>query len=135
MDMESLIAQWGGKLTPGFVRPVGPRTGRSECKLKRCRNKVTLKRLEGDILCQRCRGQRDAERARKCQDAADAAAIDEFAAKPGRVHRVSDLDCGVSLWNGRPKPQPSAAYWSPLPVRSRSRGSCGACQYRSNTPQ
>ena len=33
MDMDSLIAQWGGKLPPGFVRPVGPRTGRAECKL------------------------------------------------------------------------------------------------------
>ena len=44
MDMDSLIADWGGKLPPGFVRPVGPRTGRAECKHTRCRNKVAIKR-------------------------------------------------------------------------------------------
>ena len=43
-------------------------------------------------LCQRCRDDRDAERAQKRQDAIDAAAIDEFAAKPDKVHRSSNLD-------------------------------------------
>ena len=41
--------------------------------------------------------------------------VDEFAAQPDRVHSASNLDCGVSPWNARPKPEPSAAYWSPLP--------------------
>ena len=50
------------------------------------------------------------------QDAVDAAAIDEFAAKPDKVHKASNLDMGVSPWNAaRPKPEPSSAYWSPLP--------------------
>ena len=39
---------------------------------------------------------------------------DEFAAQPERAHRASSLDCGVSPWNVKPKPEPSAAYWSPL---------------------
>lgn len=156
MDMDSLIAQWGGKLPPGFVRPVVVRrTPAPECSLKRCGRPAALKkdgtfahacqrcldrrsascrrrraalaaeggcsrcayrkRLEGDFLCGRCRADRDAERGQRRQDAADAAAIDEFAAQPERVHRASGLDCGVSLWNGRAKPEPSAAYWSPLP--------------------
>ena len=51
----------------------------------------------------------------KHQDAVDAAVIDEFAAKSDRVHNASNLDCGVTLWNARPKPAPSAAYWPPLP--------------------
>ena len=80
-----------------------------------CRRCAYRKRLEGDFLCQRCRDDRDAERAQKRQDAIDAAAIDEFAAKPETVHRASDLDMGVSIWNSRPKRQASAAYWSPLP--------------------
>ena len=155
MDMDSLIADWGGKLPPGFVRPVGPRTGRAECKHTRCHNKVAIKRdgtparscqrcldrrarsckrrraalvaeggcrrcgyrkrLEGDFLCGRCRADRNAERGQRRQDAIDDAAIDEFAAQPERAHRASNLDCGVSIWNGRQKPEPSAAYWSPLP--------------------
>ena len=41
--------------------------------------------------------------------------IDEFAAKPETVHRASNLDLGISIWNSRPKPQATAAYWSPLP--------------------
>ena len=80
-----------------------------------CRRCAYRKRLPGDFLCRRCRDDRDAERARKRQDALDAAAIDEFAAKPERAHEPSNLDCGVSPWNSRPKPRPSAAYWSPLP--------------------
>ena len=80
-----------------------------------CRRCAYRKRLEGDFLCQRCRNERDIERAQKRQDAFDAAAIDEFAAQPERVHKASDLDCGISPWNARPAPQPSAAYWSPLP--------------------
>ena len=72
-------------------------------------------RLDGDFLCQRCRADRDVERAQKRQDAMDAAAIDEFAAQPERVHTASNLDRGISPWNGRPQPQPSAGYWSPLP--------------------
>ncbi len=51
--------------------------------------------------------------ARPC--AASAAAIDDFAAQPERVHKASNLDYGVSPWNARPEPEPSAAYWSPLP--------------------
>ena len=80
-----------------------------------CRRCAYRKRLEGDFLCQRCREDRDIERAQKRQDVIDAAVIDEFAAKPDRVHNPSNLDCGRSPWNARPKPQPSAAYWSPLP--------------------
>ena len=80
-----------------------------------CRRCAYRKRLEGDFLCARCREQRDAERQRKRQDAIDAAAIDEFAAKPERVHKASNLDLGISPWNSRSAPQPSAAYWSPLP--------------------
>ena len=55
---------------------------------------------EGDFLCQRCRDERDVERARKRRDAIDAAAIDAFAAQPERVHKASDLDRGISPWNG-----------------------------------
>ena len=70
---------------------------------------------KGDFLCQRCRDERDVERAQKRQDARDAAAIDEFAAQPERVHKASNLDCGISPWNSGSAPEPSAAYWSPLP--------------------
>ena len=80
-----------------------------------CRRCSYRKRLAGDFLCQRCRDERDIERAQKRQDAIDAAAIDEFAAQPDKVHKASDLDCGISPWNARPKPQPTASYWSPLP--------------------
>ena len=80
-----------------------------------CRRCAYRKRLDGDFLCQRCRDERDIERARKRRDAIDAAAIDEFAAQPERVHKASNLDRGISPWNARPKPEPSAAYWSPLP--------------------
>ncbi|MCY3595852.1 MAG: hypothetical protein OXG71_00210 [Rhodospirillales bacterium] len=80
-----------------------------------CRRCAYRKRLEGDFLCQRCRDDRDAERAQKRQDAIDAAAVDEFAAKPDRAHEPSNLDCGVSPWNARAPREPSAAYWSPLP--------------------
>ena len=80
-----------------------------------CRRCGYRKRLKGDFLCQRCRDDRDGERAQKRRDAIDAAAIDEFAVKPDRAHEPSNLDCGVSPWNSRPKPEPSAAYWSPLP--------------------
>ena len=80
-----------------------------------CRRCSYRKRAEGDFLCKRCREDRDVERAQKREDAIAAAAIDEFAAKPDRAHRASNLDIGVSPWNARPKPEPSAAYWSPLP--------------------
>ena len=80
-----------------------------------CRRCAYRKRLPDDFLCQRCREERDIERAQKRQDAIDAAAVEEFAAQPERVHKASNLDCGVSPWNARPKPQPTAAYWSPLP--------------------
>ena len=80
-----------------------------------CRRCAYRKRLEGDFLCQRCRDDRDVERAQKRRDALDAAVIDEFAAQPDKAHKASNLDCGVSPWNARPKPEASAAYWSPLP--------------------
>ena len=80
-----------------------------------CRRCAYRKRLQGDFLCQRCRDDRDRERAQKCQDAIDAAAIDQFAAKPDKAHRASNLDLGISPWNARSAPQPTAAYWSPLP--------------------
>ena len=81
-----------------------------------CRRCAYRKRLKGDFLCQRCREERDIERAQKREDAIDAAAIDEFAAQPERVHKASNLDRGISPWNmARAKPEPSAAYWSPLP--------------------
>ena len=81
-----------------------------------CRRCAYRNRLKGDFLCARCREARDAERAQKRRDAIDADAIDEFAAKPDKAHRATNLDMGVSPWNAdRPKPDPSAAYWSPLP--------------------
>ena len=80
-----------------------------------CRRCAYRKRLAGDFLCGRCREERDIQRDRKRRDALDAAAVDEFAAQPDKVHDASDLDCGISPWNGRPKPQATAAYWSPLP--------------------
>ena len=80
-----------------------------------CRRCAYRKRLPGDFLCERCREDRDAERAQKRQDAIDAAAIDEFTAKPDKAHRASNLDLGVSIWNARPPREPSAAYWAPLP--------------------
>ena len=80
-----------------------------------CRRCAYRKRLEGDFLCARCREDRDLERRQKHQDALAAAAVDEFAAKTDRAREPSNLDCGVSPWNGRRTPQPSAAYWSPLP--------------------
>ena len=80
-----------------------------------CRRCAYRKRVEGDFLCERCREDRDIERARKRRDNRDAAIIDQFAAPPERVRRASNLDRGVSPWNARSKPEPSAAYWSPLP--------------------
>lgn len=80
-----------------------------------CRRCAYRKRLAGDFLCQRCREERNVERAQKRQDARDAAVIDEFAAKPERLHRASNLDLGISPWNARRRPEASAAYWSPLP--------------------
>ncbi|MDE0177366.1 MAG: hypothetical protein OXP36_02110 [Gammaproteobacteria bacterium] len=155
MDLQTLIAQWSGRLPPGFVPQAVLRDEPEECSQPRCKRKRARKpgggwyascqpcldrraascrrrraalvaeggcrrcsyrkRLEGDFLCGRCREDRDIERGQKRQDALDAAAIDEFAAKPDRVHEPSNLDCGVSPWNARPKPEPSAAYWSPLP--------------------
>ena len=76
-----------------------------------CRRCAYRKHLEGDFLCQRCR----IERAQKRQDTMDDGTIDEFAARPDRAHRASNLDMGVSPWNARKKPEASAAYWSPLP--------------------
>ena len=75
-----------------------------------CRRCAYRKRLEGDFLCPRCREDRNIERAQKRQDAIDAAAIDEFAAKPDKAHRASNPDIGGSPWYARPKPEPSAAY-------------------------
>ncbi|MYB37706.1 MAG: hypothetical protein F4Y26_10045 [Gammaproteobacteria bacterium] len=80
-----------------------------------CRRCGYRKRLEGDFLCQRCRDDRDAERDRKRRDALDAAAIDEFAARPESTHTASGLDCGVSPWNARKPREASASYWSPNP--------------------
>ena len=80
-----------------------------------CRRCAYRKRAEGDFLCERCREDRDVERAQLRQDNRDAAIIDDFAAQPDKAHRASNLDRGVSPWNARPKPEPSAAYWSPLP--------------------
>ena len=155
MDIQTLVAQWSGKLPDGFVPPaimrrdpprcVQPRCSKpaslkangeyakscDSCRIRRaksckrrrrilvaqggCRRCAYRKRLPGDFLCERCRDDRDAERAQKRQDAIDAAAIDEFAAKPDKAHRASNLDMGVSIWNARPPRESSAAYWAPLP--------------------
>jgi len=80
-----------------------------------CRRCAYRKKQQGDFLCARCREDRDIERAQERQDALDAAAVDEFAAKPDKVHKASNLDRGISPWNARSKKEPSAAYWSPLP--------------------
>ena len=137
MDIALTIAQWSGKLPPGFVPPSVSRTLPTCCH-KRCKRPVWIKpdgtlakacrpcldrraascrrrrrhfvelggcrrcayrkRLEGDYLCRSCRDHRDAAREERRRDNED-----------------SNLDRGVSPWNARPKPQPSAAYWSPLP--------------------
>ena len=155
MDLDTLIAQWSGKLPPGFVPHAAIRQEPPQCCQPRCKRPASLKangeyakscepcrirraksckrrraalvaqggcrrcayrqRLEDDFLCQRCRDDRDIERAQKRQDARDAAVIDEFAARPDRAHRASNLDMGLSPWNARKRPEPSAAYWSPLP--------------------
>ena len=63
-----------------------------------CRRRCAYrKKLAGDFLRQRCRDERVRERAQKRQDAIDAAAIDEFAAKPERGHKASILDCGMAV--------------------------------------
>ena len=109
--------------TPAHAcQPCLDRRARS-CKRRRtalvaeggCRRCAYRKRLPGDFLCQRCRDDRDSQHAQERQDDRDAAALDAFAAQPERVHKASDLDCGISPWNARPAPEPSAAYWSPLP--------------------
>ena len=61
-----------------------------------CRRCSYRKRAEGDFLCPRCREDRDIERAQRRRDALDAAAIEEFAAQPERVHKASNLDRGIS---------------------------------------
>ena len=124
MDMQLLIAQWSGTVPPNLVRTIGlPRCQHTRCKnpvsiksdgtpakacsrcLERraalvaeggCRRCAYRKRVEGDFLCERCREDRDIERAQKRQDAVDAAVIEEFAAKPDKAHRASNLDIGVS---------------------------------------
>ena len=80
-----------------------------------CRRCAYRKRAPSDFLCDRCREERDCEREQRRRDALDAAIVDRFAAQPERVHHAGNLDCGVSPWNARAKPQPTAAYWSPLP--------------------
>ncbi|MCY3814236.1 MAG: hypothetical protein OXH15_20840 [Gammaproteobacteria bacterium] len=155
MDIALIVAQWSGRLPPGFVPPPVLDEPLPTCAQRRCSKPVWIKpdrtlakscrscldrraascrrrrrhfvqlggcrrcayrpRAEGDYLCARCREDRDAEREQSRRDNRDAAVIDEFAAQPERVHTPSNLDRGVSPWNARPKPQPSAAYWSPLP--------------------
>ena len=155
MELKTLIAQWSGKLPPGFVPQAVLRDEPEECSQPRCRRKrapnpdrgwyascqpcldrraascrrrraalvaeggcrrcAYRKRAAGDFLCERCREDRDIERGQKRQDALDAAVIDEFAAKPDKAHQPSNLDCGISPWNARPRKEPNAAYWSPLP--------------------
>ena len=155
MELSTLIAQWSGKLPPGFEPQAVLRDQPEECSQPRCKRKRApkpdggwyascqpcldrraascrrrraalvaeggcrrcgyRKRAEGDFLCARCRKDRDIERTQKRQDALEAAMIDEFAAKPDKAHEPSNLDCGISPWNARRKPQASAAYWSPLP--------------------
>ena len=39
-----------------------------------------------------------------------------------RVHGAKMLDCGVSPWDARPKPKPTAAYWSPDSPSTHSKG-------------
>ena len=80
-----------------------------------CRRCAYRKRLEGDFLCERGRDDRGREREQSRQDARDAVIIDELAARPDRPYNPSNLDCGVSPCNARPKPEPNAAHWSPLP--------------------
>ena len=64
MDLPTLIAQWSGKLPPGFVPPANLETGLAECVYKRCRNKVAIK-SDGipAHACQRCLDRR----ARSCK--------------------------------------------------------------------
>ena len=155
MDLSTLVAQWSGKLPPGFVPPAVMLREPPQCVQPRCRKPCAIKangewarscqqcldrratscrrrrsalsaeggcsrcayrkRLPGDFLCGRCREDRDIERAQKRQDAIDAAAIDEFAAQPDKVHKASNLDRGISPWNARSRPVASASYWAPLP--------------------
>ena len=70
-------------------RAASCRRRRAHCVAQRgCCRCAYRKRLAGDFLCQRCRADRDIERGQKRQDAIDAAAIDEFAAKPETMHAV-----------------------------------------------
>ena len=64
MDLQTLIAQWSGKLPPGFVPPAKLQTGLAECAHKRCRNKVAIK-TDGTPAhaCQNCLDRR----ARSCK--------------------------------------------------------------------
>ena len=41
MDIDTLIAQWTGKLPPDFVPPA---VGLATCKHRRCKNKVAIKK-------------------------------------------------------------------------------------------
>ena len=43
MDLDTLIAQWSGKLPPGFVPPAIRATGSARCVQPRCKRKVAIK--------------------------------------------------------------------------------------------
>jgi len=64
MDLPTLIAQWSGKLPPGFVPPAKLGTGLAECAHKRCRNKVAIK--SDGTPAHACRNCLD-RRARSCK--------------------------------------------------------------------
>ena len=109
--------EWAASCQPCLDRRAASCRRRRAAKTAQggCRRCAYRPRLQGDFLCARCRKDRDIERAQKRQDAIDAAAIDEFAARPDKVHKASNLDLGISPWNARPRAVPTAAYWSPLP--------------------
>ncbi len=109
--------EWAASCQPCLDRRAASCRRRRAAKTAQggCRRCAYRQRLRGDFLCARCREDRDIERAQKRQDVIDAAAIDEFAAQPERVHKASNLDLGISPWNARRKAEATAAYWSPLP--------------------
>ena len=64
MDLSTLIAEWSGKLPPGFVPPAAMRREPPQCVQPRCRKPASLK-ANGEYAksCESCR----IRRAKSCK--------------------------------------------------------------------